>query len=150
MRGWAKPVIDRRCLAGGGHSAWSAPPKAVDEDPDETGALLDFHFTNPSAGSGRVKKLHAMKLACLLVLLSRSRPCWGGREKKCHRKDSIIKELMRYAQGKGKALVLFVGDAPGGSIRIYSVSASSYTLTKKIKNKESDIRRIRSGSATAS
>jgi hypothetical protein len=23
-------------------------------DPDEAGALLDFHFTNPSAGSGRV------------------------------------------------------------------------------------------------
>ena len=54
MRGWAKLVIDRRCLAGGGHSAWSAPPRAVDEDPDEAGALLDFHFTNPSAGSGRV------------------------------------------------------------------------------------------------
>jgi hypothetical protein len=54
MRGWAKLIIDRRCLAGGGHSAWSAPPRAVDEDPDEAGALLDFHFTNPSAGSGRV------------------------------------------------------------------------------------------------
>jgi hypothetical protein len=39
---------------GGGHSAWSAPPSAVDADPDEAGALLDFHFTNPSAGSGRV------------------------------------------------------------------------------------------------
>jgi hypothetical protein len=54
MRGWAKLVIDRRCLAGGGHSVWSAPPKVLDEDPDEAGALLDFHFTNPSAGSGRV------------------------------------------------------------------------------------------------
>ena len=54
MRGWAKLVIGRRCLAGGGHSAWSAPLKAVDEDPDEAGALLDFHFSNPSAGSGRV------------------------------------------------------------------------------------------------
>ena len=45
----------KRSLAGGGHSAWSAPPRAVDEDPDEAGALLDFHFTNPSAGSGRVR-----------------------------------------------------------------------------------------------
>jgi hypothetical protein len=54
MRGWAKLAIERRCLAGGGHSAWSAPPKAVDEDPNVAGALLDFHFTNPSAGSGRV------------------------------------------------------------------------------------------------
>jgi hypothetical protein len=25
----------------------------VDEDPDEAGALLDFHITNPSAGTGR-------------------------------------------------------------------------------------------------
>jgi hypothetical protein len=53
----------------------------VDEDPGEAGALLDFHFTNPSPGSGRVyvqsKKLHVMKLACLPVLLSRSRPRWG-------------------------------------------------------------------------
>ena len=54
MRGWAQLVIDRHCLAGGGHSAWSASPTAVDEDPDEAGALLDFHFTNPSADSGRV------------------------------------------------------------------------------------------------
>jgi hypothetical protein len=54
MRSWAWLVIDRRCPAGGMLSAWSAPPKAVDEDPDEAGALLDFHFTNPSAGSGRV------------------------------------------------------------------------------------------------
>jgi hypothetical protein len=54
MRGWAKLVIDRRCLARGGHSVWSAPPRAVDKDPDEAGALLDFYFTNPSAGSGRV------------------------------------------------------------------------------------------------
>jgi hypothetical protein len=46
MRGWAKLAIDRRCLAGGEPSAWSAPPKTVDEDPDEAGALLDLHFTN--------------------------------------------------------------------------------------------------------
>ena len=51
MRGWAKLVLDRRCLAGGGHSSWTAPPTPVDEDPDETEALLDFHFTNPSARS---------------------------------------------------------------------------------------------------
>jgi hypothetical protein len=54
MQGCAQLAIDRRCLAGSGHSAWSAPPKEVDEDSDEAGALLDFHFTNPSAGSGRV------------------------------------------------------------------------------------------------
>jgi hypothetical protein len=56
MRGSVRPVIDRRYLAGGGHSAWSAPLKEVDKEPDEAGALLDFHFTNPSAGSERVKK----------------------------------------------------------------------------------------------
>jgi hypothetical protein len=54
MFGWAKLAIDRRCLAGSRHSAWSAPLRAMDEDPDETGALFDFHFTNPSAGFGRV------------------------------------------------------------------------------------------------
>jgi hypothetical protein len=58
MRGWAKLAIDRRYLAGIGHSAWSAPPRAVDEDPDEAGALLDFHFTNPSAVRDVSKKLH--------------------------------------------------------------------------------------------
>jgi hypothetical protein len=31
MRGWAKLVIDWCCPAGSGHSAWSAPLKAVDE-----------------------------------------------------------------------------------------------------------------------
>jgi hypothetical protein len=48
--GWAKLAIDRRCLAGGGHSALSAPPRAVDGDPDEADALLEIHFMNPSAG----------------------------------------------------------------------------------------------------
>jgi hypothetical protein len=53
MRGWAKLVIDRRCLAGGGHSAWSAPPKAVDEGPDEAGALLlTFFFSRAASTRG--------------------------------------------------------------------------------------------------
>jgi hypothetical protein len=55
IRGWAKLVLDRRCLvAGGGHSAWSAPAKSVGEDPDEIDALLGFHFSNPGAALGRV------------------------------------------------------------------------------------------------
>ena len=32
------------------------------------------------------EKLHVMKLACLLVLLSRSRPRWGGKKKKKKKK----------------------------------------------------------------
>jgi hypothetical protein len=47
----AQLFVDTLCRGG---KPWSAPPRAVDEDPDEAGALLDFHFTNPSAGSGRV------------------------------------------------------------------------------------------------
>jgi hypothetical protein len=73
----AKLAIDRRCLAGGGHSAWSAPLRAVDEDPDEAGALFDFHFRRVREV---FKKLYVMELARLLALLSRSRPRWGGRE----------------------------------------------------------------------
>jgi hypothetical protein len=62
LRGWEKLVIDRRCLAGGGHSVCLAPLKAVDEDPDEAGALHDIHFTNPGAGSAKssqVTTLHS-------------------------------------------------------------------------------------------
>jgi hypothetical protein len=34
--------------------AADAPAHEQDEDPDEADALLDIHFTNPSAGSGRL------------------------------------------------------------------------------------------------
>jgi hypothetical protein len=37
-------------LNGREKNGWSAPPRAVNEDPDEAGVLLDFHFTTPKRG----------------------------------------------------------------------------------------------------
>jgi hypothetical protein len=99
MRGWAELVIDRHYLAGGGHSAWSAPLRALDEDPDEAGALLDFHFTNPSAGSGRVLKLHAMSLLVYLLCCLDRAPAGGAGKK----------YICRHTGGKRAPQAVFLG-----------------------------------------
>jgi hypothetical protein len=118
--GIKKLVIDQRCLAGGGQSAWSAPPKEVDEDPDEAGALL--HFTSISRIQARVrgvsKKLHVMKLACLLVLLSRSRPrcgVLGGQGKKLRRTRRRRIRDENYHSPSTQPPTIVVGDLCSGA-----------------------------------
>ena len=58
LRIWARLSIDRCCLTGAGHSAWSAPQHTAYEDPDGAGAVTYFLSQEPQRGLGPCLSSH--------------------------------------------------------------------------------------------